>query len=107
MKRRPPRSTRTDTLCPYTTLFRALVMRENDRIALALRHADRHQFIVEQALVPRGGGALVAAHGIGIGLFAGDGVILRQIFGGFDHPADDAEPLGRLDRQSTRLNSSP
>src|SRR3546814_7324542 len=23
MKRRPPRSTRTDTLCPYTTLFRS------------------------------------------------------------------------------------
>src|SRR3546814_3395246 len=25
MLRRPPRSTRTDTLCPYTTLFRSLV----------------------------------------------------------------------------------
>src|SRR3546814_11635138 len=24
MKRRPPRSTRTDTLCPYTTLFRSV-----------------------------------------------------------------------------------
>src|SRR3546814_18167410 len=24
MKRRPPRSTRTDTLCPYTTLFRSI-----------------------------------------------------------------------------------
>src|SRR3546814_14840525 len=24
MTRRPPRSTRTDTLCPYTTLFRSL-----------------------------------------------------------------------------------
>src|SRR3546814_7602379 len=27
MIRRPPRSTRTDTLCPYTTLFRALPAR--------------------------------------------------------------------------------
>src|SRR3546814_6820222 len=26
MIRRPPRSTRTDTLCPYTTLFRSLLM---------------------------------------------------------------------------------
>src|SRR3546814_12900845 len=26
MKRRPPRSTRTDTLFPYTTLFRSLVL---------------------------------------------------------------------------------
>src|SRR3546814_11842490 len=24
MRRRPPRSTRTDTLCPYTTLFRSM-----------------------------------------------------------------------------------
>src|SRR3546814_2853808 len=30
MIRRPPRSTRTDTLCPYTTLFRSL-----DRVAHA------------------------------------------------------------------------
>src|SRR3546814_5376980 len=27
MRRRPPRSTRTDTLFPYTTLFRSLLMR--------------------------------------------------------------------------------
>src|SRR3546814_2912470 len=27
MIRRPPRSTRTDTLCPYTTLFRSAAMR--------------------------------------------------------------------------------
>src|SRR3546814_17942450 len=26
MVRRPPRSTRTDTLCPYTTLFRSAVV---------------------------------------------------------------------------------
>src|SRR3546814_10365092 len=26
MRRRPPRSTRTDTLVPYTTLFRSLVL---------------------------------------------------------------------------------
>src|SRR3546814_17585279 len=26
MIRRPPRSTRTDTLCPYTTLFRSLIL---------------------------------------------------------------------------------
>src|SRR3546814_20459646 len=32
MIRRPPRSTRTDTLCPYTTLFRSVVI---DPVALA------------------------------------------------------------------------
>src|SRR3546814_1360942 len=35
MIRRPPRSTRTDTLFPYTTLFRS------DRIAVAAREAAR------------------------------------------------------------------
>src|SRR3546814_2918152 len=34
MIRRPPRSTRTDTLCPYTTLFRST--------HIALQGADRH-----------------------------------------------------------------
>src|SRR3546814_18753713 len=30
MRRRPPRSTRTDTLFPYTTLFRSINYREED-----------------------------------------------------------------------------
>src|SRR3546814_3021503 len=34
MIRRPPRSTRTDTLFPYTTLFRSLVTRKISPIAL-------------------------------------------------------------------------
>src|SRR3546814_2798825 len=29
MRRRPPRSTRTDTLFPYTTLFRSCLLRQN------------------------------------------------------------------------------
>src|SRR3546814_1175688 len=29
MSRRPPRSTRTDTLLPYTTLFRSLILGDN------------------------------------------------------------------------------
>src|SRR3546814_11072460 len=33
MIRRPPRSTRTDTLCPYTTLFRSVTMPEGFREA--------------------------------------------------------------------------
>src|SRR3546814_5058524 len=37
MLRRPPRSTRTDTLCPYTTLFRSAP-------ALILRIAERGDF---------------------------------------------------------------
>src|SRR3546814_6991656 len=35
MIRRPPRSTRTDTLFPYTTLFRSLLIREDGPQAVA------------------------------------------------------------------------
>src|SRR3546814_9434277 len=44
MIRRPPRSTRTDTLFPYTTLFRSpglgggQLLRRRDRAPAALRH---------------------------------------------------------------------
>src|SRR3546814_13245953 len=41
MIRRPPRSTRTDTLFPYTTLFRSIVARDGgEEIAEC---EDRHQ----------------------------------------------------------------
>src|SRR3546814_2812710 len=38
MRRRPPRSTRTDTLFPYTTLFRSIV---SDADSYALEVVDR------------------------------------------------------------------
>src|SRR3546814_2114760 len=42
MIRRPPRSTRTDTLFPYTTLFRSGAARADREAVLAARHlADR------------------------------------------------------------------
>src|SRR3546814_6709677 len=37
MIRRPPRSTRTDTLFPYTTLFRSLHRRVAGQVALVVR----------------------------------------------------------------------
>src|SRR3546814_20654873 len=37
MIRRPPRSTRTDTLCPYTTLFRSVLGQIRDRGSI---HSD-------------------------------------------------------------------
>src|SRR3546814_9505511 len=40
MIRRPPRSTRTDTLFPYTTLFRSGVFRRDQRIAVGRRLAE-------------------------------------------------------------------
>src|SRR3546814_9262745 len=37
MRRRPPRSTRTDTLLPYTTLFRSLSYRQAVELVAALK----------------------------------------------------------------------
>src|SRR3546814_6114326 len=37
MERRPPRSTRTDTLFPYTTLFRSVIYRQGSRRAAITR----------------------------------------------------------------------
>src|SRR3546814_10884593 len=39
MIRRPPRSTRTDTLFPYTTLFRSVAAQFQQRATKPLRHA--------------------------------------------------------------------
>src|SRR3546814_8261410 len=41
MIRRPPRSTRTDTLFPYTTLFRSFTDRPRLRALVANENADR------------------------------------------------------------------
>src|SRR3546814_11876571 len=43
MLRRPPRSTRTDTLFPYTTLFRSLEVGAEVRIRIDLRHLQRRR----------------------------------------------------------------
>src|SRR3546814_19650464 len=52
MIRRPPRSTRTDTLFPYTTLFRSLALAE--RGLHALRAADADRAVLAQAVLMRG-----------------------------------------------------
>src|SRR3546814_1099081 len=46
MIRRPPRSTRTDTLFPYTTLFRSVTLRIDARQTLA-RRADQPLVLIE------------------------------------------------------------
>src|SRR3546814_10763796 len=43
MIRRPPRSTRTDTLCPYTTRFRS------DVVAVDIDHRQRARAVAERA----------------------------------------------------------
>src|SRR3546814_12712851 len=101
MIRRPPRSTRTDTLFPYTTLFRsegAAQFGERDQIAARAPHRSRIAPAAEAdpALV-----AAVRVHHIEL-------LPARAI--AFEH---DPGAVGRIaaagidpDRKSTRLNSS-
>src|SRR3546814_16496114 len=51
MIRRPPRSTRTDTLFPYTTLFRSIVGVEFLIVSVRDRLTDRTQVTQCQAIV--------------------------------------------------------
>src|SRR3546814_4597510 len=57
MIRRPPRSTRTDTLFPYTTLFRSvqrIFEAEADRAMDLMRYGDRGVGRIAQARARRG-----------------------------------------------------
>src|SRR3546814_17042078 len=88
MIRRPPRSTRTDTLFPYTTLFRSEVHRPD--LVNRLRHHQRLGLLAHQALLRL------------------DPQVQLQL------PVDAVNPLVvpaqaldvAEDRKSTRLNSS-
>src|SRR3546814_12232234 len=77
MRRRPPRSTRTDTLFPYTTLFRSGILERADHLLAVGHEVGRQVAAVE----------LHAVDDVEIG-----GERLRLL---------DGE-----DRKSTRLNSS-
>src|SRR3546814_19912072 len=99
MVRRPPKSTRTDTLFPYTTLFRSLVLDAK----VARRLADRAgPHLVRQpgggdvrrereSALQRDRPAILAVIIPGAPVADGNGFVLD---------------LGIGDRKSTRLNSS-
>src|SRR3546814_4863969 len=104
MIRRPPRSTRTDTLFPYTTLFRSgeamtppnILMVEDDPPirTLTARALQEHGYIVRTAgTAPQMWDALRAAPAA---------LLLLDIM----LPGTSGIDICR-DRKSTRLNSSP
>src|SRR3546814_17377809 len=102
MIRRPPRSKRTDTLCPYTTLFRSTVADQEDTVVEAARMAVRDE----------GVGAFDAADQI-VGNEQVenpiDAVRRDALAALLRHDVGDligARRLADLDRKSTRLNSS-
>src|SRR3546814_15550840 len=123
MMRRPPRSTRTDTLFPYTTLFRSGLDRflltspaiGDRKIARLLRLAARCaevMVVVDDADNARALGAAARAAGRDLGVFI-DADIGQQRTGVLDAESAlalagiiAAEPRLILDRKSTRLNSS-
>src|SRR3546814_3552587 len=109
MIRRPPRSTRTDTLFPYTTLFRSgtraltecdliIVINRNPPVAVL---ADPFENRVIEPAQPDGGmglsqGTRPGAHGRKFEKLAFEGEAVFR-----------PQPLHhREDRKSTRLNSS-
>src|SRR3546814_13925652 len=110
MTRRPPRSTRTDTLFPYTTLFRSIA-----KMARAIAPVDegnlRESIDVSTRLARSQAGDKGAL--APVEMYVGPGQhpqAITQEFGTikeaaqpFMRPAWDAQ---RVDRKSTRLNSS-
>src|SRR3546814_15884471 len=95
---RPPKSTRTDTLLPYTTLFRSegVVIRR----AAMLEHADRHD-AVEAPRVAQRKVAIVdefEGHAVGESGLRRARLRQRELFLGQGDAVDG-------DRKSTRLNS--
>src|SRR3546814_15016944 len=96
MRRRPPRSTRTDTLFPYTTLFRSdyieqvplqTIWKEADAISLHCPLTDENRSLINEQVL--------AACKRGL-------ILVNTARGGLI----DETALLKADRKSTRLNSS-
>src|SRR3546814_3032891 len=101
MIRRPPRSTRTDTLFPYTTLFRSIVGdviigKEGGADALDGAHRVEERVRVEIMLRRTVGFEEVAV--------AAEGLVEVDLLAVGKHRA--ATDRRSADRKSTRLNSS-
>src|SRR3546814_6686723 len=114
MIRRPPRSTRTDTLFPYTTLFRSLASRAVP-LPIASRQGgsfwsiNMHRLGHQIPIQPLGPAFAAEARF----LYPADGRVECRDDEAVhpDHPAfgavDDAvDPPAILDRRSTRLHHS-
>src|SRR3546814_2065261 len=107
MIRRPPRSTRTDTLFPYTTLFRSA------RAQVAAVEVEQVEEVEHHAVAAAGGevrlqggevgGAAVLLHHQ---LAIENGVLHRQRGQRGNHRLAKLGGPVEPDRKSTRLNSS-
>src|SRR3546814_17741364 len=102
MIRRPPRSTRTDTLFPYTTLFRSPQLRQAIPLGYGTALLKRRPDIraAERALASAtaqiGVATAMMYPQVSLGAAAGYTGMLEHL----------GNPVTRRDRKSTRLNSS-
>src|SRR3546814_13741758 len=107
MIRRPPRSTRTDTLFPYTTLFRALIEKIAD--FRVLEHPGIH-FVhdIQTMRFQRGNGCLDERDGLIAKRLRHELLLLKcvEISGNVSAREVDRRNRPASDRKSTRLNSS-
>src|SRR3546814_4451561 len=113
MIRRPPRSTRTDTLFPYTTLFRSAGIAAATVVAAAAIAGgrDHRNHLVRRNLLAADHQVLGAVDGIERGDIAAridlDAIDRLALgIGGRDRQLVAAGPHLVADRKSTRLNSS-
>src|SRR3546814_1343603 len=99
MIRRPPRSTRTDTLFPYTTLFRSVE---------SPRSSDELPALFTTAFTPNETAATPAPAPVWRAVDGGSPHKLHQRSPASARPTHDRNKRGYgcLDRKSTRLNSS-
>src|SRR3546814_3170463 len=105
MIRRPPRSTRTYTLFPYTTLFRSLLHRHfAAKMGLGILRPVRmtlHRDMRHRAF------EVILADPMGTAIGAGKlGEVARRRSGDPDHVEGRPPRANGKDRKSTRLNSS-
>src|SRR3546814_5322197 len=112
MIRRPPRSTRTDTLFPYTTLFRSIWSVLGWFLGIGLLSTGAAWIFVSQLNLPLKR-LVFAARQIGKGRsvrlpISDTPSEMTEVYRAFNQMAEDVEQAGRerVDRKSTRLNST-
>src|SRR3546814_16722619 len=101
--RRPPRSTRTDTLFPYTTLFRSLPYSLPDHRAVAARNVDLETEFAGEAHPPQ-------AHRHAADVRVGDTHVGEGVGGDFqplDQRRDHRAVVRPLDRHARPLFGPP
>src|SRR3546814_12326262 len=102
MIRRPPRSTRTDTLFPYTTLFRSKMIRHYEALELIPKASrtvgDYRVYSSADIHTLR---FIRRARSLGFSMDE-----IGTLLGLWRNQRRASEQVKRLDRKSTRLNSS-